>query len=390
MEGAKSFWGCDIYMTLFFIQVVISCYGKKWLRVSQLIGAIIFNDLWHKTQILLNICYYFGNNDYLFLVTTMASCLSITIVEIQTLAWGRPGNALVELISTSKFNQKQVVLSLKGFIIRSKISKSVVALWESSYLTYTHMAHTTKVNFSGKMVQTPTLMDLLQRENMIFILRLNQILLKLTFLKFISRGNTRFLTFIQFFPGVTYQQGLLRINSLFLHGRYFGTELLLVGYHSRLLHTQFLHSSQIFPCVFSLDAWKCLCCYNSSTNSIPANRTQCTAKKKSSTACTLMHSHCTKTPTRQTCGVWMTAWLEHAACQLQAVDQVFFAVMGYGKTLALIFFFFFVLQIAEYGLVEGMGFVYAFGMVIHSEQNAALLSRYMHEGDEPVCFEVGV
>ena len=28
----------------------------------------------------------------------------------------------------------------------------------------------------------------------------------------------------------------------------------------------------------------------------------------------------------QTCGVWMAAWLEHAECQLQAVDQVFFAV----------------------------------------------------------------
>ena len=28
----------------------------------------------------------------------------------------------------------------------------------------------------------------------------------------------------------------------------------------------------------------------------------------------------------QTCGVWMAAWLEHAEFQLQAVDQVFFAV----------------------------------------------------------------
>ncbi|KNZ53719.1 putative signal peptide protein [Puccinia sorghi] len=28
----------------------------------------------------------------------------------------------------------------------------------------------------------------------------------------------------------------------------------------------------------------------------------------------------------QTGGVWMTAWLEHAACQLQAVEQVFCAV----------------------------------------------------------------
>ena len=29
----------------------------------------------------------------------------------------------------------------------------------------------------------------------------------------------------------------------------------------------------------------------------------------------------------QICGVWMVAWLEHAECQLQAVDQVFFAVI---------------------------------------------------------------
>ncbi|KNZ62382.1 putative signal peptide protein [Puccinia sorghi] len=28
----------------------------------------------------------------------------------------------------------------------------------------------------------------------------------------------------------------------------------------------------------------------------------------------------------QTGGVWMAAWLEHAACQLQAVEQVCFAV----------------------------------------------------------------
>ncbi|KNZ52357.1 putative signal peptide protein [Puccinia sorghi] len=26
----------------------------------------------------------------------------------------------------------------------------------------------------------------------------------------------------------------------------------------------------------------------------------------------------------QTCRFWMAAWLEHAACQLQAVEQVFF------------------------------------------------------------------
>ena len=29
----------------------------------------------------------------------------------------------------------------------------------------------------------------------------------------------------------------------------------------------------------------------------------------------------------QTGGVWMVAWLEHAACQLQAVEQLFFAVV---------------------------------------------------------------
>ncbi|KNZ54197.1 hypothetical protein VP01_3011g1 [Puccinia sorghi] len=32
---------------------------------------------------------------------------------------------------------------------------------------------------------------------------------------------------------------------------------------------------------------------------------------------------------KRTCGVWMEAWLEHAACQLLAVDQVFFAVQGH-------------------------------------------------------------
>ncbi|KNZ50894.1 hypothetical protein VP01_418g1 [Puccinia sorghi] len=44
-----------------------------------------------------------------------------------------------------------------------------------------------------------------------------------------------------------------------------------------------------------------------------------------------MHSHCAyctvtvpKHPHMQTGGVWMTAWLEHAACQLQAVEQVFY------------------------------------------------------------------
>ncbi|KNZ54917.1 putative signal peptide protein [Puccinia sorghi] len=28
----------------------------------------------------------------------------------------------------------------------------------------------------------------------------------------------------------------------------------------------------------------------------------------------------------QTCGVWMAAWLEHAACQLQAAEKVIVAV----------------------------------------------------------------
>ncbi|KNZ60806.1 putative signal peptide protein [Puccinia sorghi] len=28
----------------------------------------------------------------------------------------------------------------------------------------------------------------------------------------------------------------------------------------------------------------------------------------------------------QTCGAWMAAWLEQAACQLQAVEQFSFAV----------------------------------------------------------------
>ncbi|KNZ58883.1 hypothetical protein VP01_1840g1 [Puccinia sorghi] len=50
-------------------------------------------------------------------------------------------------------------------------------------------------------------------------------------------------------------------------------------------------------------------------------QTSCTAKRKTcSTACI------TVLPKRlhmQTCAVWMAAWLEHAACQLQAVEQVF-------------------------------------------------------------------
>ncbi|KNZ44456.1 hypothetical protein VP01_9159g1 [Puccinia sorghi] len=49
----------------------------------------------------------------------------------------------------------------------------------------------------------------------------------------------------------------------------------------------------------------------------------------------LMHSHCAvctvtvctvtvpKNLNMKICGVWMVAWLEHAACQLQAVEQVF-------------------------------------------------------------------
>ena len=46
-----------------------------------------------------------------------------------------------------------------------------------------------------------------------------------------------------------------------------------------------------------------------------------------------MHSHCAhctvtvpKNLHMQICVFWMVAWLEHAECQLQAVDQVFFAV----------------------------------------------------------------
>ncbi|KNZ43867.1 putative signal peptide protein [Puccinia sorghi] len=45
----------------------------------------------------------------------------------------------------------------------------------------------------------------------------------------------------------------------------------------------------------------------------------------------LIQSHCPyftmivpKYLNMQACGVWMTAWLEHAACQLKAVEQVFF------------------------------------------------------------------
>ena len=48
-----------------------------------------------------------------------------------------------------------------------------------------------------------------------------------------------------------------------------------------------------------------------------------------------MHSHCAhctvtvpKNLHMQICGVWMKAWLEHAECQLQAVDHVFLAVLA--------------------------------------------------------------
>ena len=48
-----------------------------------------------------------------------------------------------------------------------------------------------------------------------------------------------------------------------------------------------------------------------------------------------MHSHCAhctvtvpKSLHMQKCAVWLEAWLEHAECQLQAVDQVFFAVLA--------------------------------------------------------------
>ncbi|KNZ50570.1 hypothetical protein VP01_4345g1 [Puccinia sorghi] len=71
-----------------------------------------------------------------------------------------------------------------------------------------------------------------------------------------------------------------------------------------------------------------------SNNLIPLffEREQHTAlqKKTCSTACNLMHSRCAyctvtvpKTLNRQTCGVWMEAWLEHTACQLHAVDQLY-------------------------------------------------------------------
>ena len=41
----------------------------------------------------------------------------------------------------------------------------------------------------------------------------------------------------------------------------------------------------------------------------------------------ILHSDCAKNLHMQTGGVWMAAWLEHAACQLQEVDWVFLAVM---------------------------------------------------------------
>ena len=39
-----------------------------------------------------------------------------------------------------------------------------------------------------------------------------------------------------------------------------------------------------------------------------------------------LHSDCAKQSTYEKAGVWMEAWLEHAASQLQAVEQVFFEV----------------------------------------------------------------
>ena len=42
--------------------------------------------------------------------------------------------------------------------------------------------------------------------------------------------------------------------------------------------------------------------------------------------CTL-HSDCAKQSTHEKCGVWMADLLENAASQLQAVEQVFFAVL---------------------------------------------------------------
>ena len=44
--------------------------------------------------------------------------------------------------------------------------------------------------------------------------------------------------------------------------------------------------------------------------------------------CTL-HSDCAKQSTHEKGGVWMAAWLEHAASQLQAVEQVFFCSVCY-------------------------------------------------------------
>ncbi|KNZ60094.1 hypothetical protein VP01_160g2 [Puccinia sorghi] len=59
------------------------------------------------------------------------------------------------------------------------------------------------------------------------------------------------------------------------------------------------------------------------------NMTTVTANKTCSTTCTLMHIHCAdckvtvpKVLHRQTCGVWMEPWLDHDACQLNAVDKI--------------------------------------------------------------------
>ncbi|KNZ45358.1 uncharacterized protein VP01_81g1 [Puccinia sorghi] len=46
---------------------------------------------------------------------------------------------------------------------------------------------------------------------------------------------------------------------------------------------------------------------------------------------TILQNDCAKNIYMQTCGVWMAAWMEHAACQLQSVEQVIFAVYIYTK-----------------------------------------------------------
>ncbi|KNZ46651.1 high affinity nerve growth factor receptor, partial [Puccinia sorghi] len=56
----------------------------------------------------------------------------------------------------------------------------------------------------------------------------------------------------------------------------------------------------------------------------------CTVTVHTAQSLCILHSHCAyctvTVPNNihmQTCGVWMEAWLEHAACQLQAVEQFF-------------------------------------------------------------------